>query len=181
MKNILFVYKKSSFKNSSILFLGIFLLMWTGCGVYSFTGADINYSTTQTVQVNYFQNNAPIVEPGVDRNFTQKLQEILMNQTNLDLVNRNGDLVYEGEITQFYVAPITATSDNRAAQNRLTVGVNVRFFNTKDPDKDFEQNFSFYYDYPGTSQLTGGQLETALEVIFERLTQDIFNASLANW
>lgn len=181
MKNLSFNLKRKLFTNQAVLFSGILLLFMTGCGVYSFTGADINYNTTRTVQVNHFQNNAPIVEPGVDRNFTQKLQEILMNQTNLDLVNRNGDLVYEGEITQFYVAPITATSDNRAAQNRLTVAVNVRFFNTKDPDKDFEQNFSFYYDYPGTSQLTGGQLESALEVIFERLTQDIFNASLANW
>lgn len=181
MRNIRLILKRNYSKSWSVLSFGLFLLLLTGCGVYSFTGADIDYNTTRTVQVDYFQNNAPIVEPGVDRNFTQKLQEILMNQTNLDLVNRNGDLVYEGEITQYYVAPITATSDNRAAQNRLTVAVNVRFFNTKDPDKDFEQNFSFYYDYPGTSQLTGGQLETALEVIFERLTQDIFNASLANW
>lgn len=166
-----------------LLFLSLFviLLSFTGCGVYSFTGADIDYRTTKTVQVNYFQNNAPIVEPGVARNFTQKLQEILMNQTSLDLVNRSGDLIYEGEITQYYIAPITATSDNRAAQSRLTVAINVRFYNTKEPEKDFEQAFSFYYDYPGTSQLTGGQLETALEVIFERLTQDIFNKSLANW
>lgn len=159
----------------------IFLGFFQSCGFYSFTGADIDYSTTRTVQVNYFQNNAPIVEPGIARDFTQKLQDLLMNQTSLDLVNRNGDLVYEGEITQYYISPITATSDNRAAQNRLTITVNVRFFNTKDPDKDFEQSFSFYHDYPGTMQLTGARLESAVDVIFERLTQDIFNKSLANW
>lgn len=172
-----------SFLARNVVFLILFLplFFFSGCGIYSFTGADIDYNTTKTVQVNLFQNNAPIVEPGVARNFTQQLQEILMNQTSLDLVNRNGDLIYEGEITQYYIAPITATSENRAAQSRLTIAVNVRFYNTKDPEKDFEQSFSFYYDYPGTSQLTGGQLETALEVIFERLTQDIFNQSLANW
>jgi len=164
-----------------VIFLTLSLFSLQGCGIYSFTGADINYNTTKTVQVSHFQNNAPIVEPSVSRNFTQKLQEILMNQTSLDLVNRNGDLVYEGEITQYYIAPITATANNRAAENRLTVAVNVRFFNTKEPEKDFEQTFSFYHDYPGTAQLTGGQLESALEVIFERLTQDIFNKSLANW
>lgn len=158
-----------------------FFLILSGCGPYSFTGADINYNTTRTFQVNYFQNNAPIVEPGIARAFTQKLQDLLINQTSLNLVTNNGDLIYEGEITQYYIAPITATSDSRAAQNRLTIAVNVRFYNSKDPDKDFEQTFSFYYDYPGTTQLTGGALQSAVDIIFERITQDIFNKSLANW
>lgn len=162
--------------------ISIFLaLTLQGCGAYSFTGADINYNTTRTVQVNYFQNYAPIVEPGIDRDFTQKLQDLLLNQTSLDLVNNNGDLVYEGEITHYYIAPITATSDSRAAQNRLTISVKVRFFNTKEPLKDFEQTFSFYFDYPGQTQLTGSKLDAAVDFIFERLTQDIFNKSLANW
>lgn len=165
--------------------LTVFLIATTliiqGCGAYSFTGADIDYSNTKTVQVNYFRNNAPQVEPGIDRDFTQKLQDLLLNQTSLDLVNNNGDLVYEGEITQFYTAPITATANSTAAQNRLTVSINVRFFNTKEPLKDFEQPFSFYYDFTGTSLLVGSQLDAALEIIFERITQDIFNKSLANW
>lgn len=168
-------------KTVSIILLFCTASFLTGCGAYSFTGADINYNTTKTVQVNYFQNIAPIVEPGIARDFTQKLQDLLLNQTSLDLVNNNGDLVYEGEITQFYIAPITATANSTAAQNRLTIAVNIRFYNTKNPLKDFEQIFSFYYDYPGTTQLTGSRLDTAVDFIFERLTQDIFNKSLANW
>lgn len=168
-------------KTLSILFFISLAFCFQGCGSYSFTGADINYSTTKTVQVNYFKNNAPIVEPGIARDFTQKLQDLLLNQTSLDLVNSNGNLVYEGEITQYYIAPITATSDSRAAQNRLTITVNVRFYNTKEPLKDFEQAFSFYDDYSGQTQLTGAKLTASLETIFERLTQDIFNKSLANW
>ncbi len=156
-------------------------LQLQGCGSYSFTGADINYNTTKSVQVDYFQNNAPIVEPGISRSFTLKLQDLLLNQTNLDLVNRGGDLVYEGEITHFYISPITATSNSTAAQNRLTITINVRFYNTKEPLKDFEQPFSFYRDYPGTEQLTGSKLQAAVDFIFERITQDIFNKSLANW
>lgn len=163
------------------LLFGFSLFVLSGCGPYSFTGADINYSITRTFQVNYFQNNAPIVEPGIARLFTQKLQDLLINQTSLNLVSNGGDLIYEGEITQYYIAPITATSDSRAAQNRLTIAVNVRFYNAKEPEKDFEQTFSFYHDYPGTQQLTGGALQSAVEIIFERITQDIFNKSLANW
>ncbi|MFT4669332.1 MAG: hypothetical protein ACI9M9_001194 [Flavobacteriaceae bacterium] len=152
-----------------------------GCGAYSFTGADIDYSTTKTFQVTYFQNNAPIIEPGIDRVFTQTLQDILLNQTSLDLVTNSGDLIFEGEIVEYYIAPITATAVSTAAQNRLTVGVNVRFINTQEETKDFEQRFSFYYDYPGSSQLIGSTLDDAINVIFERITQDIFNKSLANW
>ena len=151
------------------------------CGTYSFTGADIDYSSIKTFQVNYFKNNAPIVEPGLDRDFTLKLQDILLNQTSLDLVNSSGDLIFEGEIVEYYIAPITATSQSTAAQNRLTISVNVRFYNTKEELKDFDQRFSFYFDYGGSSQLVGSQKEEAIGVIFERITQDIFNVSLANW
>jgi hypothetical protein len=163
------------------IFLVVSSSLLVGCGIYSFTGADIDYSTTKTFQVNYFQNNAPIIQPGIDRAFTLTLQDILLNQTSLDLVTNNGDLIFEGEIIEYYIAPITATSASTAAQNRLTIGVDVRFVNTKDETKDFEQRFSFYFDYPGSSQLTGTTLDDAISVIFERITQDIFNKSLANW
>lgn len=177
------IYKKISLKRK-LIFIFIFALIsisLTSCGVYSFTGADIDYSKTKTFQVNYFQNVAQIVEPGISRTFTLDLQEILLNQTSLDLVNNNGDLLYEGEITEYYVAPITATSQTTAAQNRLTISVNVRFFNRNNEEKGFEQRFSFYKDLDGQSIPTGSTLDDILSEIFERITQDIFNKSLANW
>ena len=158
-----------------------YLMILQSCSVkYSLTGASISPETT-SFQVNYFQNNAPLIEPGIERDFTNKLIDLLINQTSLELVKSNGDLVYEGEIVEYRISPTTATSDNRAAQNRLTVGVNVRFYVIKDPDADFEKRFSFYYDYPASVQLIGSQKDTAMEEIFERITQDVFNASLAKW
>ena len=158
-----------------------YLMILQSCSVkYSLTGASISPETT-SFQVNYFQNNAPLNEPGIERDFTNKLIDLLINQTSLELVKSNGDLVYEGEIVEYRISPTTATSDNRAAQNRLTVGVNVRFYDIKDPDADFEKRFSFYYDYPASVQLIGSQKDTAMEEIFERITQDVFNASLAKW
>ena len=151
------------------------------CNVkYSLTGASIS-AETKTFQVNYFQNNSTLIEPGIDRDFTNKLIDLLINQTSLDLVKSNGDLLYEGEIVEYRIAPTTATANNTAAQNRLTVGVNVRFYDKNDPDAEFEKRFSFYYDYPGSSQLIGSQKDTAIGEIFERITQDVFNASLAKW
>ena len=151
------------------------------CSVkYSLTGASIS-TETKSFQVNFFQNNAPLIEPGLDRNFTNKLTDLLLNQTSLELVKFNGDLIYEGEIVEYRISPTTATANNTAAQNRLTIGVNVRFFDKNNSELDFEKRFSFYFDYPGNAQLIGNQLETALDEIFERITQDIFNSSLANW
>ena len=159
----------------------ILILFTTSCSVkYSLTGASIS-PETKTFQVNYFQNNAPLIEPGIERDFTNKLIDLLINQTSLELVKSNGDLTYEGEIVEYRISPTTATADNRAAQNRLTVGVNIRFYDKNDSEADFEKRFSFYYDYPGNIQLIGGQRDTALDEIFERITQDVFNASLAKW
>ena len=154
-------------------------LLVNSCGVYNFTGA--KPVDAKTFQVNYFQNNAQLIEPGIERTFTLELQDIIQNQTNLNLVSQGGELLYEGEIVDYRITPMTSTADQRAAQNRLTISVNVRFSNRNKEDDNFEKRFSFFYDFDANQQLVGSQLTTALDVIFERITQDIFNESLAKW
>lgn len=97
------------FKYILVIFTALIL---TGCSVkYNFTGA--GKIDAKTFQVNYFQNNAPLVQPGIERTFTLKLQEIIQNQTNLNLTNTNGDLLYEGEITAYNITPMAATADQK--------------------------------------------------------------------
>ncbi|MEP1488852.1 MAG: LptE family protein [Algibacter sp.] len=155
-------------------------ISFVACGAYSFTGASIS-DKTKTFQVNRFENNSILVEPGLETDFRNSLITLLENQTNLGNVNSNGDIVYEGEISEYRISPTTSTSQNTAAQNRLTVGVKVRFYDKHDEEAEFEKTFSFFYDYPGSEQLLGSTKDTAHEEIFERITQDIFNASLAKW
>ncbi|HZW62488.1 MAG TPA: LptE family protein [Flavobacteriaceae bacterium] len=171
-----------TFKLNSLKLLTAIISLVTliSCGPYSFTGVQ-DLSGVETFQVNYFQNNAVLVEPGLDRDFTNALTDLLLNQTNLSLVRSNGDLTYEGEITEYRISPTTATAQNTAAQNRLTMRVNVRFYNKKKEEDNFEQSFTFFYDFSGSDQLVGAQKDTAHQEIFERITQDIFNASLAKW
>ncbi len=160
--------------------IGIFtLILCQGCGIYSFSGTNIS-PDIKTFQVNFFQNQSPRIFPGADLTFTNQLQDLILNQTNLDLVTSGGDIIYEGEIVQDYVSPNTATSDITAAQNRLTVAVNMRFYDAKDPNQDLEQRFSFFFDYPA-SQSENAVRDQALQIIFERITQDMFNATLARW
>lgn len=164
-------------KKTALVF--VIIATFNSCSVYNFTGTGkIN---AKTFQVNYFQNSAELIEPGIERTFTQALQNLIQNQTNLSLTNTGGDLIYEGEITDYRISPMAATADQRAGQNRLTISVNVRFNNTKKEDDNFEKRYSFFYDFPGTEQLVGGRLATAIEEIYARITQDVFNDSLAKW
>ena len=170
--------------NFKILIFFLFLISFHSCGNYSFTGASIPEGT-ETFQVNLFENNSgnnvgSIFEPGLDRDLTLALQNILENQTNLQLVQSNGDLLYEGEIIEYRVSPMTSTADLNAAQNRLTISVNINYTNFKKEEDNFERRFSFFFDFPAEQQLISIKNE-AHEIIFERLTQDIFNASLAKW
>ena len=167
-------------KKIKIFVFAALLISMVSCGIYSFGGVSLD-PRVKTVQVDYFPNTARLVEPGLSQAFTVSLQNIFISQTNLDMVKNGGDIHFEGEITGYRINPMTATAQQTAAQNRLTITVLVRFYNKYEEDKDFEQSFSFYHDYDANAQLVGGVLEEALEVIFERITQDIFNASVAQW
>ena len=159
-------------------------LLVTSCGIYSFTGSSIPIGV-ETFQVDYFENTAggrpgSTIEPGLDRDFTIALQDLIVNQTSLNLVNQGGDIIYSGEIVDFSVTPMAATAEIKAAQNRLTMAVMVNYENVLNEEDDIEKRFSFYYDFPGNLQVYDIK-DAALEEIFERIIQDIFNETLAKW
>lgn len=169
---------------NKLFVLFLLMIITEGCGIYSFTGASIPPGVT-TFQVNFFENlagNRPgsTVEPGLDNDFTNALQDIIINQTTLNLVSEDGQLVYEGEIIKYSVTPMSATAEITAAQNRLQMTVDFRFFNIKKEEDNFEKKYSFFYDFPAELQVYD-VIETAHKEIFDRITQDIFNDTLAKW
>lgn len=162
----------------SLLFF-ISSLVIISCGAYSFTGGSTG--DAKTLQIDFFRNQAVLVEPTLSQLFTQELQDLFTRQTNLTLVQTGGDLHFEGEITGYRITPMSATANQTASQNRLTVTINVRYSNRLVEEDDFEKNFSFYSDFDASEQLVGSVLEAALTEINERITEDIFNASVAKW
>ena len=169
---------------NKLFVLFLMMIITEGCGIYSFTGASIPPGVT-TFQVNFFENlagNRPgsTVEPGLDNDFTNALQDIIINQTTLNLVSEDGQLVYEGEIIKYSVTPMSATAEITAAQNRLEMTVDFRFFNIKKEEDNFEKKYSFFYDFPAELQVYD-VIDTAHKEIFDRITQDIFNDTLAKW
>ncbi len=165
----------------NLFFVIAFIVFTTfnSCKFYSFTGGSTG--DAKTIQVDFFPNQAPLIEPTLSQRFTQDMQDLFTRQTNLELVRTGGDLRFEGEITGYRVNPMSATAQQTAAQNRLTINVNVRFYNRLKEEDNFEKQFSFYSDFAANAQLTGGVLDSALDEILERIIQDIFNASVAKW
>ncbi len=164
--------------NISLLFIAVTVLV-TGCGVYSFTGASIP-AGAKTVSVQYFPNKAQLVEPVLSPTFTNKLRDIFTTQTTLEMVEANGDIALEGEIVSFKTSPVAIQADQTAAMNRLTITVNVRFVNKLEPEKDFEQKFSQFLEYPSDAPLNSVSAGL-ITSINEMLATDIFNKAVVNW
>jgi len=96
------------------------------------------------------------------------------------MVNQNGDLAFEGEITDYRTMPVAIQSDQTAALNRLTITVNVRFTNKFEESNNFETKFTQYKDYPSEQDLNAVK-QTLITEIVEMLVDDIFNKSVVNW
>jgi hypothetical protein len=146
---------------------------------YSFSGASIS-PQVKTVSVQYFQNRASLVQPGLSQYLTDALIDKCKAQTSLTTVNGIGDVNFEGEISDYNTRPRTVAADNEAAMNRFTISVKVKFTNSIESDLSFEKVFSKYEDYDSNIDLS--QVERDLSVkIVEMIIEDIFNQAFVNW
>lgn len=170
---------KHCFPGWRLAALLLVMAMLPSCGFYSFTGASIPAQAT-TISVAFFPNDAPLVQPTLSQRFTDALQTKFLRQTNLRLVENGGDLHFEGSITGYSTMPTAIAGDDRAALNRLTITVRVKFVNEFEEKNSFERTFSRFYDYP--SEISLSQIENeAIDIINEALVEDIFNQAVVNW
>lgn len=166
-------------KRALIIVLALAAALLQGCGIYSFSGTSIQ-SDVRTVTIDYFDYKALKVNPTLSNDLTEALKDKFKKLTKLEAVEMDGDLELQGEVTGYEVRAAAVTANEVAAQNRLTVTVNLTFTNRKYPEDDFEKSFSAYSDYDSTHSLDA--VEAALcEEIVEKLVEDMFNASVAQW
>jgi hypothetical protein len=150
------------------------------CGIYSFTGTSIQ-PDVKTVTINYFEYTALKVNPSLSNQLTEALQQKFIRLTRLELVDEEGDLEIAGTVTGYDVRATAITATEQAAQNRLTVSVKISYTNRKYPEESFaEKSFSAYADFDATQTLDAVE-STLCEEIVEKLCEDIFNGTLANW
>ena len=160
--------------------LAVTAFLVQSCGIYSFTGTSIQ-PDVKTITINYFEYKALKVNPSLSNQITEALKDKFLRLTKLEQVDMDGDLEIIGEVTGYDVKATAITANEQAAQNRLTVNVKIAFVDRKYPENSFEnKSFSAYADFDAMQQLDA--VESSLcEEIVEKLCEDIFNGTVANW
>lgn len=157
----------------------LLFIILSGCkGGYSFTGG--NVGEAKTLNIDFFDNTAAIVNPEMSQIFTESLKDIFVQQTSLRLVDGPADLEFSGAITDYSLRPQAARGPSEVAQMRFTIAVKVSFENSIAEENGFEQRFSRSRDYDADLNFSDIERELAAEIMKE-LTEDILNRAIANW
>lgn len=170
-------------KFASLLILLVMAIVCSQCSI-TLNGASIP-KEMKTLDVEFFENNAPFVVNNLSQQFTEALKERVRSQTRLSIVRTpEADGTFSGAITGYSIAPISvqATGNTNtppiANASRLTITVKVKYTNVAEKKYDFEQDFSRYADFTGD---IASQEQALIQNINKQLTEDIFNKAFANW
>ena len=162
-----------------LVVISLLTLLVVSCGIYSFSGTSIQ-PDVKTIPIPYVEYKALRVNPNLAGDLTEALKEKFRKLTRLEQVDMDGDLELVAEVTGYDVKATAVTADELAAQNRLTVTVKVEFTNRKYPEDDVSQSFSAYEDFDATLSLDSVEA-TLCETIIDKIVEDIFNATVAQW
>lgn len=147
---------------------------------YKFSGGNINYDKVKTISIADFPIKSDYVYAPLATKFNEDLKDMFIRQTRLQLVNHNADLEIDGEITGYNQYNQAVSADGFSSETKLTITVNVRFVNNTNHAEDFEQQFSAFRTYDSRELLTAVQDRLIAEMTKE-ITDQIFNATVANW
>lgn len=164
-----------------ILFVALVIpFAFTYCKPHiSLSGATIPVEA-KTISVGFFANNTTLGAPSLSQRFTEKLRDVVSQQTSLALIKQNGDLQFEGYISDYNVSPVAIQSTDQAGLNRLTISVQVKYINKFEASKSFDQVFSRFADFSSSDNISAKEAELVQE-INRQLTEDIFNKAFNNW
>ena len=166
-------------KAKQIYLLGLLIPLLAACGIYKFNDTSIA-PDVHSISVYNIENRAMKVNPTLSNTLTVALQDQYRKLTKLEMVEDGGDLEVSGSITSYDVTPTAVTSQEVAAQNRLTITVKITFKNRKYPKEDFDKSFVAFQDYDSNMSLDSVEAQLVDDIV-EILVEDIFNATVANW
>ncbi len=163
-----------------LMIMAAALLLMQSCKVsYSFSGTSIQ-ADVETITINFIEYRAPRVNPSLSNDLTEAIRNQFRRMTRLEQVETDGDMEISGQITGYDVSAAAVTANEVAARNKLTVTVKIQFSDKKHPEEDFDKSFSAYSEYDSTSTLDAVESSLCAEIV-EKLVEDIFNASVAQW
>ena len=153
----------------------------TACSIsYKFNGASIDYTKVKTISIADFQNRAEYVYAPLATEFNQKMKDMFIQQTRLQLVNSGGDLDIDGEITGYNQYNESVDASGFSSKVKVTLTVNVRYTNNTNHEEDFEQQLSAFQTYDSSQLLTDVQ-DQLITLMVKDIAEQIFNATIANW
>jgi hypothetical protein len=149
-----------------------------GCGVYSFTGANIE---GKNINIRTFENRARNIVPTLSPSLTSKVRSRILSQTGLAPINsEEADYDLSAIITGYEITVSGVQNTQTASQNRLTITVDVTFKNRLNKKGNFKQNFTRFADFPANQTLQTVEAKL-IEDIGTQLADDIFNKAFVNW
>lgn len=146
---------------------------------YDFKGANIP-ADINTFSVDFFANEAAIVNPQLSMSFTEKLKSKFQTETRLALTNGDGDYKFGGSIVDYSIVPASLNADIGTAQNQFNIRVRVEFTCEKYPEKNFARDFSFFKIFDATSTFESVEESLSTE-IQTQIVQQIFAAVALDW
>lgn len=161
-------------------FMLVFSLIFiVSCNIYSFNGASIPVGSS-SVKITTFTNNTSNSIPNLQQILSEKLRDIFLEQTNLNLINEDADLNFIGSVENYEIKPISLKANETTSQNRLSITVKVKYVNNVSDQYNYETSFTRYSDFDGLSNLNDVEIEL-VELITDQLVEDIFNKAVINW
>lgn len=137
----------------------------------------------KTVNVAFFENNAPLVVSNLSLTFTEALKTRIRTTTRLSVVNGEGDANMSGAITDYRSAPVSIQAPNNnappiAGAQALTLTIRVKFDYPAGKEISFDQTFSKSINYSGN---LASQEQALLQTLTNQIIDDIFNKAFNNW
>lgn len=162
-----------------IALLALAALCLCSCGIYSFSGTSIQ-NDVNTITINFIEYRAQRVNPSLSNDLTEAIRSQFRRMTRLEQVDADGDMEISGQITGYEISTAAVTANEVAARNKLTVTVKIQFSDKKHPEEDFDKSFSAFSEYDSTNTIDAVESSLCAEIV-EKLVEDIFNASVAQW
>lgn len=161
-------------------FLILIFVLCSACKIQVTMNGSVVPEEAETFSVNYFTSQTALAAPTASQTFTEALRDLMLQQSNLDLVETDGDLHFEGFITGYATSPVALQGNETAALNRLTISVKVKYENRFDEEANFESSFSRFADYDSSLDLSAVEDDLIIEIT-DQLVQDIYNQAFGNW
>ncbi len=163
----------------ALLFVATAVLNFTGCCVYSFTGASVP-PHLKTIAIPIAEDRSGSGEPGLRELFTEKLTRFFIEDNSLEVAERtNADAVIECSIISLTSGPSVITGGETVASLRITIGVKAVFRDLVQRRTVFDKNFSNYGEYAASGSFEDRR--AAIELALKRIAEDILLETVSGW